>query len=934
MHFLSNGDFGFPFESSFYWIKSFFIWSFQNGAANPDGIIRIPSILLNALTFEVFGNLAAAYFYIFLVFAVCFASFYVFARSFLNIESKLVASMGALFFTFNPIFLGNVSKVGLTLAVAMLPFCLVLIKKAFATGNIRYLIGCLFLVNISLVHPFTCVVNVLIAGGYLVYNLWITRKAPLFSWKKLAIIPLLAIVLNAYFILPIINLGTVSKDVISQDVNAAPTSYTDLVDVANTGDMLTSLSLTKNVLKDYDFYSMSYETVYFIAIFTFFIVMFGVYVFSRNKWQVRDNRRFIIMVGGFLGLVLLATGTFLNIDRIIKFIIGFPGGWMFRSPLKWQLYIPFFLFAAFVIVLKNVPRTRQKAIYGTFAVLFILINAYVFQDVYRKILTPRQVQNFAQLQKEDLSNKSILYINSNECNDFSRMYPDIQTELRQVVKSQNVQFKTTTIDTLPLTSMKDFDYVLGCDSDLERPLKDQAFKQTETIAGEIAIYKNQKPTNYIFATDTLYQVPKPQDVNAAQSFTGTHLNENFNYVLQDAKVPGARDFSQLFGALTRDALTASGLKTESTRSDVQQLYMLKPQNTSYLLGTDFMGISGQADTFGTTVPEGETKHIVAVPNQVTSFGYQDKNFDYKNLIANPSLEDGQWKKEVGDCSAYDSRPRIAMSLNTEDKTDGKQSLQLESSAHIACTAPKRMAVQPGARYLISFDYKNTQGKATAGYNISFDDADKTNESSRLRTKDSEWHQFDKEITVPSGAKTIGLTTYAFPDTSSSQKNIALYDNFTIVEIPDVHDNYYMVGQPTKQLAMPASISVDAQNPTQKKVQVSGAKDAFYLVMKDGYSKRWVASIDGSNTSASILSTQHFKVNGATNGWYIDVNELCKDSSCQKNNDGSYSFTVTINYTSQKWFVIGLVVSAVAWIATLAWIVYDWRKDRRRTSTKV
>src|SRR5882757_9457538 len=139
MQFLSNGDFGFPFTWPLFLAKQFFVWSYQTGALNADGVMRMPGRLLNSLVFVLFGNLAFEYFFIFSSLVIVFASFYYFAYKFLEVKNIYILILSSLFYTFNPIFLGNLSKIGLVLAAAMLPLCLAMVREVFEQKRFRYL---------------------------------------------------------------------------------------------------------------------------------------------------------------------------------------------------------------------------------------------------------------------------------------------------------------------------------------------------------------------------------------------------------------------------------------------------------------------------------------------------------------------------------------------------------------------------------------------------------------------------------------------------------------------------------------------------------------------------------------------------------------------------------------------------------------------------
>src|SRR5258708_29373083 len=105
MHFLSEGDFSFPFTWLFFYFKQFFVWSYQAGAVNADGIIRMPGRLFDLLVFIAFGNITFEYFYIFSGLTIVFLSFYFFSKNFLSVKDTYINLIGALFFTLNPVFL-------------------------------------------------------------------------------------------------------------------------------------------------------------------------------------------------------------------------------------------------------------------------------------------------------------------------------------------------------------------------------------------------------------------------------------------------------------------------------------------------------------------------------------------------------------------------------------------------------------------------------------------------------------------------------------------------------------------------------------------------------------------------------------------------------------------------------------------------------------
>jgi len=76
---------------------------------------------------------------------------------------------------------------------------------------------------------------------------------------------------------------------------------------------------------------------------------------------------------------------------------------------------------------------------------------------------------------------------------------------------------------------------------------------------------------------------------------------------------------------------------------------------------------------------------------------------------------------------------------------------------------------------------------------------------------------------------------------------------------------------------------------------------------------------------SILDDKHFMVNGFANAWWIDIEELEKQGIIKRNKDGSYDFSVSIEFYPQKFFYIGLLISGITLLGCIGYLVYDWRR---------
>lgn len=939
MQFLSQGDYNFPFEWPLYWAKHVYMWSFQSGAPNPDGFIRLPGRVFNFLAFALFGNVAVSYFYVFSSLVVAFVAFNLFCRYFLKVKSLSVQILGSLFFALNPLFLGNLAKVGLVLAAAMLPLCFVVLQQVFEKKQLRYLVLWVICLNISLMHPYTFIVNFVTSGLYFSWMAWHDRHFILRHWLRLVGIAAVALLLNAYFILPILSLGSVSKDLISDNVVPTQTDYTALVDFSNTGDIFTGLSLAKNVFLDFDFYNDKYQPLYLLGTFGFYALMIAAYLSTDKYLNARDKRHMAVLLGSFLLLVILATTVVFGVDQLIKMLITLPAGWAFRSPLKWQLYMPLALFGMLVLLLNNMGDDKRRGYIQLGLVLsFVLMNGYLFYDIYKSLLIPRSITHFTALADTNLNGKTLLYVNSPSCMKFSQDNPRLVTELNQVFVSQNVQVKHVLIDDLANVNVGSYNYVLSCIDSLQLTLTHQYnFTRTASFVNNAyQFYTNQSNVPGVYAIDTPYTLTDTADVGAAYHFANDS-SEPFAFLPANSEAVSASDLFDVFGAISANDIHSASIQTTvpvshdttydlRARPDISQMYYRIAGPAQLQLAAHptagYSPLSPQsAIAFALTAKE---------PLQVT---YHNGQFTYQNLIKNPSFENGLWQKNVSDCYAFDNQPEIHMSLDEATKTDGSNSLQLSAARHIACTSASTIDVRPGAHYLVGFDYQST-GDDNAGLHIAFDDNNSTSITHRLPAAPNKWHRYSQEIVVPAGARHASLSLYAYPG-RNEQQAVTHYDSVGFMQIPPLQNMLYLTNAQPKAPATSRSISYRTIDPTSKTVAISHAQRPFYLVSSDSYNPLWRLAFPGSAAAsnwslskAQPASTTHVRLNGTMNGWYIDPSKLCTQGPCVRNEDGTYTVHLTMEFVPQHWFYVGALASGVTWVAIIAYFAFMIARSRR------
>ncbi len=304
---------------------------------------------------------------------------------------------------------------------------------------------------------------------------------------------------------------------------------------------------------------------------------------------------------------------------------------------------------------------------------------------------------------------------------------------------------------------------------------------------------------------------------------------------------------------------------------------------------------------------------------------------FTNIVPNSSLEQGLWRDQVSDCNAYDANPDIGMRLDSTRASEGKKSLQLSARRHTACTSTKPIAVTQNSTYRLSFDYASSSA-SDALYSVRFNDPAGTTVQENVEVKGSNWHTYNTEIKVPLGATRMIITLKAEPNSASAKRVHINYDNIRFVDISAISGRLLAISEPTSSIVVPKKITFDAVSPTRKKVHVTGAKTGFYLIMNEAYHPGWRLEIDNTKVNGSLngwrpgvhptglKATEHFEANIAMNGWYVDVDALCKQQTCKQNTDGSYDIELLAEFAPQRIFYGGLVVSGGAFAAAIVYAI--------------
>jgi len=897
-----------------YWYKNIYAWNFQTGTPNLDGIIRLPGRLINILVFWIAGSLGASYFYYFFSLALTGLAFFLFVRYFLNIKSKATMLLVTALFVFNPAFIGNSAKIGLVAAAAMLPLGLVLLKRFFVTKRMRYLLLLIAALNYSLLHPFTFAVNILgivIYGGRAFYQ---NRHDSGLLLKKLVIAGVAALLINSYFLLPVIGVGTIDKAALSQDLSAVPVDYTALIQIANAGDPVTTFSLAKNVFKDFDFYNSWSQFLFLLGTAGIYGTL--IYIFLTKKHELSHRDRLIsgVLLAFGLATLIMTSGVPL-VSSLIAKLIGLPGGWIFRSPLKWQLYVPFFIIGALAVQLTALKDLRIKrwVMLGLWACL-IAQSSFVSIDVYDKLLRPRSVSMFAALSNRDMTNKRLLYLEGSSCSKYSRDQPVIMTELNQVLNSKQVQVKHAAISSYNNIKLSDYDYVLTCKED------DNVFAQgyeSHKLAeiydnGSFHLYKNKLDTATVNIMPQVFLNSDNAGIAQKDRFVNEVLGIPFNYVRDGAGI-SSQQIGQTFNGMSyknmRDG--AISVRQPANQGNGSKIY--------YVGDKGAYKISGDTVMLSDAMLGGYLPLVAGRPITVNSPGgkgityvFSDTRHSFDNLIQNGSFEIGLWQKKVSDCFQFDNQGQIGMELNGNDASNGANSLALSSNSHIACTSTSIDNLIDRDKLLIQFKYKSDRAKSAA-FSVTFNNPGNTVVTGHTQVTSAKWSDFSKTIDVPPGATAGKFFLYGYPGGYGEQQAVTQYDEVSVVDVPSSVSNYFFVSGAANPGNSLAKVFSDTLNPTMRKITLNNVGGTINIGLEDSYDKNWILRPAKKTHFNKVAAGQitHYKVNDFDNGWKMNVDKLCTaDSVCTKNSDGTYNIVLINEFIVQRYLYAGLMLGGL------------------------
>ncbi|MBR9704872.1 hypothetical protein GOV12_05650 [Candidatus Pacearchaeota archaeon] len=174
----------------------------------------------------------------------------------------------------------------------------------------------------------------------------------------------------------------------------------------------------------------------------------------------------ITFISALLLLIIISAVKFEIIDNLLRFLILYlPAGWMFRSPLKFQLYIPFFLSTLFFLSIIRIKLKNYRIILFSLIILLIIIipNLFIIGEIHKNLLIPKELVYINENDIKLINNDDILVIRNKIVNEFNEDDESFREELIVVensfsIKVVHLEYKD--YEELVKTIIKDFRFVL------------------------------------------------------------------------------------------------------------------------------------------------------------------------------------------------------------------------------------------------------------------------------------------------------------------------------------------------------------------------------------------------------------------------------------------------------------------------------------------
>lgn len=418
-------DFTFPiFQDSFreYHVP---VWNWQRDTSNISSLYRFfarsPFLILSF----VLPISTVLKIYLFSTVLIGQISFYYFQKKILKINSNFVIVATSLFFTLNTRVVDFLWETSLVWSYSFTPLFITLFSYSLEQEkrlNKFTLFSSLVLLSMF-VHPYSFAATF---GLSIIWFLFISKiKTLRYRVISLAYLGLTHILLSFYFVLPFIT-SWIYGGPITPETKGFYKYSLDVVNYLSSTQLIDELSLVRGVIKFVDYYpsnSLLLIAWYICSLLVVVGTIVFASIYSLGRKNVHRNVTSVYVPVFILGLILSFGSDGLTgfVYRFILDILPTNFIWLFRSPLKIQLYlfIPLTILLSitlnsFLIRLDISSRAKKFSKYMITLVLvfysIFTISGYFFESRFVPVNIPQEYYEINDLFSNISDTKKVVYL--------------------------------------------------------------------------------------------------------------------------------------------------------------------------------------------------------------------------------------------------------------------------------------------------------------------------------------------------------------------------------------------------------------------------------------------------------------------------------------------------------------------------------------------
>lgn len=349
---------------------------------------------------------------------------------FQNSFTEPLAILGSFIFAYNPVNIQFSGGLSLALSVAALPLLLYIIIAK--TRSILFPLLASGALLLSLGHPFIFVMNSI--TGFLFFVVFNKGTGFRIIVPKLVVTLFTFTLLFSWYIIPYYyfpvastelgresNIERSTFDLVSNNnyykillserdrfvyINTDPAN-SDLsnIDIANSADSANIINTRAETI---------HGIIHYSSLALLVVISFSALLFFKELKDSKYKKIFFFFCGGFLIATLFSLGSSGPIGEIYWKAIESSGGWIIRSPLKFQLYQAFFISVLFILSLAAIRyKFRYNRLVPIILSIFIILgsSSYGIYDAnfqsFNPISLPKEYKQISDILESAAENNNI-----------------------------------------------------------------------------------------------------------------------------------------------------------------------------------------------------------------------------------------------------------------------------------------------------------------------------------------------------------------------------------------------------------------------------------------------------------------------------------------------------------------------------------------------